>query len=49
MNFLRDLFKRWSEYKLNDPVRNCKVYKLFGCSHIDGMLCDMKTCDIRSE
>jgi hypothetical protein len=30
----------------SDPVQNCDVYKKIGCSHVDGMLCDMKTCNI---
>ena len=41
--------KLWKEYKilrLNDPVINCKVHKVVGCAHIDGMCCDMNNCDI---
>ena len=30
-----------------DPVKHCVVYKTEGCSHVDGMLCDYETCDIR--
>lgn len=30
----------------DDPVRHCDVYKKEGCTHVDGMLCNMKTCDI---
>ena len=33
----------------NDPVRNCAVYKDIdngSCAHVDGFLCDMKTCTI---
>ncbi len=33
----------------DDPVKNCDVYKKEGCSHVDGFLCDMKTCDILSK
>ncbi len=29
----------------NDPVYSCDVYKNHGCSHVDGMLCDMETCN----
>lgn len=29
-----------------DPVHNCEVYKKDGCAHVDGPLCDIKTCDI---
>lgn len=35
--------------KLNDPVYNCDVYKKEGCSHVDGLLCDMETCSCRKE
>lgn len=31
----------------NDPVRHCNVYKTVGCAHVDGMLCNMKTCDVK--
>jgi hypothetical protein len=30
----------------DDPIRHCNVYKSFGCAHVDGMLCNMKTCDV---
>lgn len=30
----------------NDPVYKCRVYKNKGCSHIDGYLCNIKTCNI---
>lgn len=33
----------------NDPVYSCTVYKIHGCGHVDGMLCDIKTCDILKE
>ena len=33
----------------NDPVYSCTVYKRHGCSHLDGVLCDIKTCNILKE
>lgn len=33
----------------NDPVKSCDVYKKEGCAHVDGPLCDMKTCEILSK
>lgn len=30
-----------------DPVKHCLVYKSVGCAHVDGMLCDIRTCDIK--
>lgn len=30
----------------SDPVKHCQVYKTVGCTHVDGMLCNMKTCKI---
>lgn len=30
----------------NDPLKHCEVYKQIHCSHIDGYLCNMKTCSI---
>ena len=32
---------------MSDPVRYCEVYRDIGCTHVDGYLCDMETCDIR--
>jgi hypothetical protein len=28
-----------------DPVKHCNVYKKYGCAHVDGALCDVRTCD----
>ena len=33
--------------KRNDPVMHCELYAKEGCTHVDGFLCDMNTCDIR--
>ena len=33
----------------NDPVQFCEVYKEDGCSHVDGPLCDMRTCSLRKK
>lgn len=45
-NKIKKLFISYKEYRKYDPVKNCKVYKEEGCSHIDGYLCDMRNCDI---
>lgn len=43
-----EVLRRWIwlfyDYRVNDPVYNCSVYKEEGCSHVDGFLCDIKTC-----
>lgn len=36
-------------FRKNDPVHKCKVYLNKGCSHVDGILCDFLTCNIRLE
>ncbi len=33
----------------DDPTRLCQCYVEKGCSHIDGMHCDMKSCTILEE
>ncbi len=38
-NNFDNIFKR-----KNDPVHCCEAYKTEGCVHVDGPLCDMKTC-----
>jgi hypothetical protein len=30
----------------DDPVKHCEVYARQGCTHVDGPLCDMRSCDI---
>ena len=42
MKFL-NFFRR----TMNDPVEHCDVYRLEGCAHVDGYLCDFEKCDIR--
>ena len=32
-----------------DPVYNCPYHKKHGCSHVDGLLCDMNNCNILDE
>ena len=33
----------------DDPVMQCELYAKEGCTHVDGFLCDMDTCDIRQK
>lgn len=40
-----DFFKKIFGKRDNDPVYYCDFYKEYGCPHIDGVLCEMKTCD----
>ena len=44
MKFLFRWFDIYRESKKFDPVKNCEVYKMERCSHVDGLLCDMKIC-----
>ena len=46
MRILFKIFNWFKSQKENDPVYKCLVYKRHGCPHIDGYLCDMKTCNI---
>jgi hypothetical protein len=44
--YLKDFWARITD-RSNDPVYSCDVHKSKeGCSHVDGFLCDMATCDI---
>jgi hypothetical protein len=29
-----------------DPMKHCHVYKTVGCVHVDGPICDIRTCDM---
>lgn len=29
-----------------DPVKDCYIYNRYGCSHVDGVLCDMDHCHL---
>lgn len=44
MNFFKWLFSL--SIDSTDPVYHCSVFKNHGCSHVDGFLCNMETCDI---
>lgn len=32
-----------------DPMNHCGVYKKIGCSHVDGIECNMCSCSILKE
>jgi hypothetical protein len=44
---MKHLKRWWNRLWANDPVWNCKVHRTVGCAHVDGPLCDMRTCNIR--
>ena len=46
---LQKILDWFKSLRSNDPVYSCIVYKRHGCSHLDGVLCDIKTCDILKE
>jgi hypothetical protein len=48
-NMLKNLIKKLKGIRENDPIYNCQVYNTVGCSHVDGLLCDMETCNILKE
>lgn len=48
MNIFKRILKKIVD-KMNDPVLSCSVYKEIGCCHVDGYLCDMKTCPTLKE
>ena len=45
MNVLK-FFKNWREQTRSDPTKHCVVHDVVGCVHVDGILCDMKTCSV---
>lgn len=40
------IIRNWLSSTKPDPVKNCMVYKEVWCTHVDGILCNMMTCDI---
>ena len=46
---VKRLIEHFQKALLSDPVKYCQVYKEIGCAHVDGYLCDMRTCDIRQK
>jgi len=40
------ILKQFRERTL-DPTKHCLVYRSVGCAHVDGMLCNMRTCNIK--
>lgn len=43
----RILFK-WKAIISPDPVKYCETYNTAGCSHVDGYLCDLRSCDMNT-
>ena len=39
------ILRAWRK-QTQDPVKHCMIHRAVGCAHVDGMLCNMKTCDI---
>ena len=46
MELIRLLKRFYYRLKNSDPVRSCPVYKQEGCSHVDGLCCDVRNCAI---
>lgn len=44
MNWVIEWIGKWGPLIKPDPVKECPLYRNRGCSHVDGYLCDMKTC-----
>ena len=45
-----DLFKRrYFKQESHDPVYGCKLYKDYGCSFVDGIICDFPNCSMLKE
>jgi len=42
-------YKKFKECYENDPLKKCTYYKRHGCAHVDGYLCDVKTCNTLQE
>ena len=52
MNWIKKIIHWHKHLRDNDPLYSCEVYKdkkNGSCSHIDGCLCDMKTCNILAD
>jgi len=41
--------EKFRKMRNGDPVKHCEVYREISCTHVDGYLCDMETCDIREK
>ena len=39
-------FKNNKSKTNDDPLKSCNIFKEQGCSHVDGMLCNTKECDM---
>ena len=49
INIFCPLLQALARIAKNDPVYNCGLYKLEGCAHVDGVLCDLPTCSMLEE
>jgi hypothetical protein len=46
MNKFKKMVEELKNWKKNDPVYYCSVYKEIECSYVDGMLCSFPSCSI---
>ena len=49
---IKNYYNKLKESYKNDPVRHCAAYKDIdngSCAHVDGYLCNMRTCNILKE
>jgi len=49
INKIKTFFKITEEYQKTDPLYCCEFHKQVGCTHVDGILCDVNTCNTRTD
>lgn len=49
INKTKTFFKITEEYQKTDPLCCCEFHKQVGCTHVDGILCDVNTCNTRTD
>ncbi len=49
INKVKTFFRITAEYQQTDPLHYCEFHKQVGCTHVDGFLCDVNTCNTRTD
>ncbi len=49
IHYIKKAYREHVMFQLNDPIKNCHRYRLYGCSHVDGILCDYPHCTMNRE
>ena len=49
INKVKTFFRITAVYQQTDPAQYCEFHRDNNCAHVDGYLCDVNTCNTRTD